>query len=288
MVTLNREEDLKTWEGKLKGKFVLMAPAREPAAPFSPQAKRLTDAELADLTFEADPNRAGPRLPGLSGSGAPGTGQDSGPEAAPPQPGQALPLYMSPPDPDSNRGDGGASRAANRTFVAKRMKFLIDQGVLAVLEPGRGDAGFMIVGGGGPRDRQGATGDPRRSWWPRSTTAASCARWPRRSLSPSRWTCATSSTTRISPRSTSSPICPARTNAPRWSCWAHISTRGTRHRRHRQRRGRGHRDRGRAHPGDPGAAAAADGAGCAVDRRGAGASRFARLREGSLRRPQSR
>jgi carboxypeptidase Q len=150
-VTLNREEDLKTWEGKLKGKFVLMAPAREPAAPFSAQAKRLTDAELADLTFEADPNRAGPRLPGLSGSGAPGGGQDSGPEAAPPQPGQALPLYMSPPDPDSNRGEGG-NRAANRSFVAKRMKFLIDQGVLAVLEPGRGDAGFMIVGGGGPRD----------------------------------------------------------------------------------------------------------------------------------------
>ena len=63
---------------------------------------------------------------------------------------------MSPPDATSapSRPDGQA--AQNRAFVARRMKFLIDEGVLAVLEPGRGDSGVFVVSSGGPRDAKAA------------------------------------------------------------------------------------------------------------------------------------
>jgi carboxypeptidase Q len=148
MVTaLSAEEDLKAWEGKLKGKFVLFAPPRAAQPPFQPAARRLTDQELADLSFESDPSRVGPSLPGMGRSEGSG---DGGQPAAAPQ--AQLPLYMPPREASANApaGEGEGRRA----FVARRMKFLLDQGVLAVLEPGRGDSGVFVVSSGGPRDRK--------------------------------------------------------------------------------------------------------------------------------------
>jgi len=134
MLSLARAEDLEPWHGKLKGKYVLLTPPREAAPPFQAPGKRLTDAELADLARDADPARPQARAGG------------AGPGGAPPGP---VPLYLPPPE------SGAPARptfAAERAFAAKRMKFLIDEGVVAVLEPGRGDAGLFVVGAGGPRD----------------------------------------------------------------------------------------------------------------------------------------
>ena len=45
-----------------------------------------------------------------------------------------------------------ARMQAQQAFNAQRTQFLKDEGVLAVLQPGRGDGGTVFVGGGGPRD----------------------------------------------------------------------------------------------------------------------------------------
>jgi hypothetical protein len=135
MLTLTRAEELDAWHGKLRGKIVLLVPPRDATAPFTPQAKRLTDVELADLAKDADPTRP----PTRAGSGGP----------TPPG-AQTVPLYLPPPEPGSPPRPGAA--AGERAFAARRMKFLIDEGVAAVLEPGRGDAGLFVVGSGGPRD----------------------------------------------------------------------------------------------------------------------------------------
>jgi carboxypeptidase Q len=151
--SLGREEDLKAWEGKLKGKFVFFAQPRPAPPPFTAAGKRLTDQELADLAFESDPSRTGPSLPGMggqpndSGGGAPAQG-------GAPQQQQQLPLYMSPRDPSSEAPPAASEAEQRRAFVARRMKFLIDQGVLAVIEPGRGDSGVFVVSSGGPRDKK--------------------------------------------------------------------------------------------------------------------------------------
>jgi carboxypeptidase Q len=150
---LAREEDLKAWEGKLKGKFVFFVAPRPAPPPFTAAARRLTEEELKDLAFESDPARQGPRLPGMGGGGA---GEGGGEGNQPPQAPQ-LPLYMSPREGGGNAGnqpDGEGDQ--RRRFVQQRMKFLIDQGVLAVLEPGRGDSGVFVVSSGGPRDRKEA------------------------------------------------------------------------------------------------------------------------------------
>jgi hypothetical protein len=146
---LAREEDLKAWEGKLKNKFVFFAQPRPAPPPFTAAGRRLTDQELADLAFESDPNRAGPSLPGM--------GQASDPGAAPAQQpggGPQLPLYLSPREPGQGGPPPQGEAEQRRGFVARRMKFLIDQGVLAVLEPGRGDSGVFVVSSGGPRDKK--------------------------------------------------------------------------------------------------------------------------------------
>ena len=54
-----RDEDLKKWEGKLKGKIVLTNPAPEVRALFTPLGRRFTDQELIDL--QSQPVNAGRR-----------------------------------------------------------------------------------------------------------------------------------------------------------------------------------------------------------------------------------
>ena len=50
---METEEDLAKWKGKLQGKIVLPVPTREVAAHFTPEASRLSEADLAKLeTFE--------------------------------------------------------------------------------------------------------------------------------------------------------------------------------------------------------------------------------------------
>ena len=137
--SLAREEDLKAWEGKLKGKFVFFAPPRPAPPPFQAAAKRLTDEELADLAFESDPARQGPRLPGMGG------GQGDGPARA---------RAASRPRRRSCRSTcRRASRAPTarpagegdqrRGFVARRMKFLHRPGRAGRARAGAGRLGRL-------------------------------------------------------------------------------------------------------------------------------------------------
>ena len=106
--SLQTPGDLEAWRGKLKGKFVLTAPARPITPHFTPQAGRYTDAELDALARQ--PISAG-------------------------------------------RGRGGVPTAgANPDFARDWTAFLVAEGVLATLEPGRGDGGTVFVQSGGSRN----------------------------------------------------------------------------------------------------------------------------------------
>jgi carboxypeptidase Q len=113
-------DDLATWKGKLKGKFVLSTAMPDVLPIFEAQARRYTDAELRDIERETDATGRGGR-----GGRAAGPGRAGGP-------------------------GGGRGQAAS--FAQTRAQFLKDEGVLAIISPGRGTGGTVFVGGGGSRD----------------------------------------------------------------------------------------------------------------------------------------
>jgi hypothetical protein len=105
---LDGPADLDTWRGKLRGKFVLTAPARAVAPQFNAQAQRFSDDQLAALARQPMPA---------------GGGRGGAPAGGPPQ-----------------------------SFAAQRTAFLVSEGVLATVEPGRGDGGTVFVQSGGSRN----------------------------------------------------------------------------------------------------------------------------------------
>jgi carboxypeptidase Q len=119
VATLDTADDLATWKGKLKGKFVLLTPMPEVSALFEPQAQRYTQEQLRDIESETD-------ALGRGGRG----GRAGGP------------------------GRGGFGPAA--AFAQTRAQFLKDEGVLAIIAPGRGSGGTVFVGGGGSREANAA------------------------------------------------------------------------------------------------------------------------------------
>jgi hypothetical protein len=110
---LDTPEDLATWKGKLKGKFVLATPMRDVPPLFDPQAVRYSDQQLHDLERETD------------AAGRGGRGRFGGP---------------------------GGGRGQAQAFAQTRTQFLVDEGVLAVITPGNGSGGTVFVGGGGSRE----------------------------------------------------------------------------------------------------------------------------------------
>src|SRR5258708_30787719 len=84
---------------------------------FDPQAERYTDQQLRDIERETD---ALGRGRGRAG----GPGRIGGP---------------------------GGGRGQAQTFTQARAQFLLDEGVLAVITPGRGTGGTGFVGGGRSR-----------------------------------------------------------------------------------------------------------------------------------------
>ena len=114
LAPLETEEDLARFKGKLQGKVVFTQTLREVPAQWTPQATRLTDAELEALERESDstPRGRGGRLGGPGRQGGP-----------------------------AGRGGGGVS------FLQRRAQFLKDEGVLATVTAGRGDGGNVFVGG---------------------------------------------------------------------------------------------------------------------------------------------
>jgi len=111
--TIDTPEDIATWKGKLKGKFLLSTAMPVVPALFEPQAQRYTQDQLRDLERETD---------------AVGRGGRGG------------------------RGVFPGGRGGGQSFAQTRTQFLKDEGVLAIITPGRGTGGTVFVGGGGSRE----------------------------------------------------------------------------------------------------------------------------------------
>jgi hypothetical protein len=102
LAIIDKADDFKKWEGKLKGKIVLVSPTRDVPAYFASPIRRWEEKALTDLTKPTmDPRRA--RL------GGPG-------------------------------GPGGVT-ATTAAFRKERMAFLIKEGVVALVEMSPGDRG---------------------------------------------------------------------------------------------------------------------------------------------------
>jgi len=113
MAVINAAADFERFRGKLRGKFVMTAAMPAVAAQFEPPGRRFTDQELATLAQQPNPAPAGQRGGQQAGGGAGGGGQN---------------------------------------FAQQRNRFFIEEGVLALLEPGRGSGGTIFVQSGGSRE----------------------------------------------------------------------------------------------------------------------------------------
>jgi carboxypeptidase Q len=111
--TIDTPEDMTAWKGKLKGKFLLSTAMPEVPALFEAQARRYTDDALRELEREAVPTGQGGR---------------------------------------GGRGAFGGGRGGTSAFATTRTQFLKDEGVVAILTPGRGTGGTVFVTGGGSRE----------------------------------------------------------------------------------------------------------------------------------------
>jgi hypothetical protein len=122
--------DLEKYRGKLRGKIVFTQAPRDSVPPhFTADASRLADSSLskmAEVPFTADPPRA------QGGPGGPNAGNN----------------------PQANRFQ------AARAFQQALSSFLVDEGVVAVVTPGRGDDGTVFSGASGSRDPSNPTKVP--------------------------------------------------------------------------------------------------------------------------------
>jgi carboxypeptidase Q len=113
-VVLANEQDFEKFRGQLRGKYVMIAAMPEVQAQFQAQARRFTDEELRNMSSQpVQPPRGG--APGQRGS--------------------------------PNQGRGNAPN-----FNEQRLKFLLNEGVIATIEPGRGTGGTVFVQSGGGRN----------------------------------------------------------------------------------------------------------------------------------------
>ena len=122
LAVVESAEDFAKFKGQLKGKIVLTTAMREVLPLWSAPATRYTEEQLRDLERETD---ATPRGNPFGRAGGPG--RQGGPA-------------------------GGRGRGAAQAFAADRTKFFKDEGVVALLAPGRGDGGTVFVQGGGSRE----------------------------------------------------------------------------------------------------------------------------------------
>ena len=107
LAIIQNDQDFETWRGKLRGKFVLTAAVPNVTPQFDAPGRRLTDAELTDLSKQPQVN----------------TGRGRGP-AGGPNPFQA-----------------------QQEFQRKRAQFFVDEGVAALIDPSAGSGGTVFVQG---------------------------------------------------------------------------------------------------------------------------------------------
>lgn len=134
-VRIDSEPDFAKYRGKLAGKIVALAPMREVAARFEPLASRRSDESLDRMAAAPMPAAAGAR-----------------PQQGPP----AAPRTAA----DSAQARQVAAMRAQQGIAARRMAFIADEKVAAVIEPGRGDGGTVFTNNGQSRDPKTPYGTP--------------------------------------------------------------------------------------------------------------------------------
>jgi carboxypeptidase Q len=140
LATITNAEEMDHWKGKLKGKIVLTAPARDLAPPVAGLFVRLTDAELADAATAPDPTSGNPSgLPLGFFRGAPEGGARGGAPAA----GRGA---------AGGRGAAAGGRGAQQQFRSQLNKFLKEEGVLAVVSSGSQEGGTVAVQSAGSQN----------------------------------------------------------------------------------------------------------------------------------------
>ncbi len=122
LAVLEREEDLAKWKGKLKGKIVLTAAMRPLTPIMTSPGRRFTATELVEEGLAPDPSMTSPF---------------------------ASPI---PARPGATAG-APQGRGAVRRFRDRVNQFLLDEGVLATMSPGRaGDGGTLMSEGASTED----------------------------------------------------------------------------------------------------------------------------------------
>ena len=111
-VALDSAPDLERYRGTLKGAWVIMADPLQLEPRFDPMASRFGEEQLERMAAIEPPSLAQ--------------------QAA-------------------SRGRGGFRRGGGVNFTAQRNAFLVEEGVLGVLQPGRGDGGTVFVSATGSR-----------------------------------------------------------------------------------------------------------------------------------------
>ncbi len=113
---INNDEDFEKFRGQLRGKFVMITAMRDVPAEFQAPGRRFTDEDLTNLSNQpVQPPRGGG--PGQRGAA-----------------------------PDAGRGNNP------QNFNQRRLKFFLDEGVIATIEAGQGSGGTVFVQGGGGRN----------------------------------------------------------------------------------------------------------------------------------------
>ena len=148
MVQIRTEADLDKYKGKLKGKIVLDSLVRETPLGLTPLGSRYTADALTTTAQEQEPG-------GRGGRGGAGFATD-GPVSS----------IMAPPSANQFGGGGGpggrggdptmmANMARQRALRTKVSKFFVDEGVVALVNPGyKGDWGTVFSSAGGSRDQK--------------------------------------------------------------------------------------------------------------------------------------
>jgi carboxypeptidase Q len=112
---INNDQDFEKFRGQLHGKYVMIAPMRDVPAEFQAPGRRYTDDDLTVISNQqVQPPRGGGR--GQRGGG----------------------------------GGGGRGNAPN--FNERRLKYFLDEGVVATVEPSQGSGGTLFVQSGGGRN----------------------------------------------------------------------------------------------------------------------------------------
>ncbi|HEY3742494.1 MAG TPA: M20/M25/M40 family metallo-hydrolase [Bryobacteraceae bacterium] len=142
MVEIRNEADLDKYRGKLKGKIVLDAAIRETPLEVTALGSRYTDQDLEKTAQAQEPGQRFGRPPGA---------QDALVSSifAPPSPSQELGR-----GPGAN-GPNAAAMRKQREFRTKVSKFYVEEGVVALVNPGyRGEGGTVFSSSGGSRDQK--------------------------------------------------------------------------------------------------------------------------------------